>query len=86
MTVDILNTAEWINELEIFLEKIRPKEEIRDKLDVGYKINDQTVIIHEIRPRWDNPRIKIEPEVAKAIYVKNKNHWKVYWLRGNLKD
>ncbi len=85
MTVDIVRKAEWIVELEIFLDKVRPGEDIREKLDIGYKIIDQTIIIHEIRPRFDNPEIKIEPEIAKTTFVKGKNHWKVFWLRGNLK-
>ena len=85
MAVNIVKNAEWILELEQFLEKVRPPEEIRDKLDIGYKIINQSVIIHEIRPLWTNQKQKIEPEVAKATYIKNKNHWKVFWLRSNLK-
>lgn len=85
MTVNIVKKAEWINELEIFLDKVRPEEKIRDKLDISYKILDQTIIIHEIRPGFDNPKVKIEPEIAKTIYVKSKDYWKVYWMRGNLK-
>jgi len=84
MTVDIVKKAEWINDLEIFIDKVRPEEKIRDRLDLGYKILDQTIIIHEIRPRFDNPKKKIEPEIAKTIYIKSKKYWKVYWLRSNL--
>ena len=58
---------------------------MREKLDIGYKIENQSIIIHEIRPRFDNPDIKIEPEFAKATYVRKKNHWKIFWLRANLK-
>jgi hypothetical protein len=85
MTIDILEKADWINDLENFLEKVRPEEKIRDKLDIGYKIENQTIIIHEIRPKWNNPKETIEPEIAKTTLIKSKNHWKVFWLRGNLK-
>jgi hypothetical protein len=27
----------------------------------------------------------IEHPVFKATYVKSKHHWKLYWMRGNLK-
>lgn len=85
MTVDIVKKAEWINDLEVFLDRVRPEEKLRDRLDIDYKIIGQTIIIHEIRPGYDNPKKKIEPKIARTIYVKSKRHWKVYWLRGNLK-
>jgi len=85
MTVNISEKADWIIELENFLDKVRPEESIRDKLDIGYKILDQTIIIHEIMPKFNNPEEIIEPEIAKATFIKSKNHWKVFWLRGNLK-
>ena len=85
MSIDIITTAEWINDLEIFLDKVRPEEHIREKLDIAYKIVDQSIIIHEIRPRFDNPNEKIEPEIAKATFVKSKKYWKVFWQRADLK-
>ncbi|MCD4772815.1 MAG: DUF3024 domain-containing protein [Bacteroidales bacterium] len=63
----------------------RPPVEIREKLDIGYHIEGQSVYVFEIRPRWDKPEEKIEPLVAKATFVKAKNHWKIFWIRANLK-
>lgn len=63
----------------------RPPLEIRDKLDLAYRIEGQSVYVVEIRPRWDKPDEKTEDPVAKTTFVKTKNQWKIFWLRGNLK-
>ncbi len=39
----------------------------------------------EIRPRWDRPELKMEPNISKATFIKAKNHWKVFWQRSDLK-
>jgi hypothetical protein len=45
-----------IDEIENYLSYIRPPEEIREKLDISYRIEKQSVIIFEIRPNWqDSP-------------------------------
>jgi hypothetical protein len=85
MRFDILKTTDIIEVMESFIEKHRPPEEIRHQLDMSYKIESQSIFIFEIRPRWDKPEEKIHCEVAKATYVKSKDNWKVYWMRGNLK-
>ena len=71
--------------LEGFLAAHRPPPHIRDQLDLGYRIENQSVEIFEIRPRWDKPDVKLEQGVAKATYVKSKGHWKVFWQRADLK-
>ena len=38
MVLDIINKEETIRVLEEFMEKIRPPKEIRDQLDIAYKI------------------------------------------------
>jgi len=39
-----------------FMERRRPPPHIRPKLDLGYKIEGQSVEIFEIRPDWQNQR------------------------------
>lgn len=85
MSFDILQTLDVIEAMENFVERIRPPEEIRKNLDIGYKIEDQSIYVFEIRPRFDKPEIKSENPIAKASYVKSKKHWKVFWLRADLK-
>lgn len=71
--------------LDAFIEKRRPPEEIRDKLDLGYRLEGEIIQIFEIRPNWQNPAEKIESPIAKAKYVKSRSVWKVYWMRADLK-
>lgn len=40
MAIDTLKTLEIIEVMEIFLSRIRPPEDIRDKLDIGYTIDN----------------------------------------------
>lgn len=84
MAIDILNTLEVIEAMENFIARRRPPEHIRKKLDLGYKIEEQSIIVFEIRPKWDNPKIIREHPFAKATFIKAKNHWKVFWMRSDL--
>ena len=68
-----------------YIQSNRPPIEIRDQIDLGFRIENQSVIIFEIRPLWDNSSKKIEEMVAKATFVKSQNIWKIYWQRADLK-
>ena len=78
-----------IEEIEQAAEKYmnhnRPPLEIRDKLDIAYRIDGQSVVVFEVRPQWDKPEEKMEMDLAKTTFVKTKKLWKIYWMRGNLK-
>lgn len=63
----------------------RPPVNIRDKVDMSFRIEGHSVEIFEIRPLWDNPKEKIEEAIAKATYVKSRKVWKVFWQRADLK-
>ena len=58
---------------------------MRVQLDVNYKIEGQSVLIYETRPRWDNKEEYRDYAIAKATYIRSKNHWKVFWMRADLK-
>jgi hypothetical protein len=85
MSLDALKSMEIIETMENFMDKFRPKEEIRDQLDISYKIDGQSIVIYEIRPDWKDPHKKIESPTAKTTYIKAKNHWKIFWMRADLK-
>jgi hypothetical protein len=68
-----------------FIEVHRPPPHIRSQLDLGFRLQGQSVELFEIRPVWDNPSQKMESPVAKTTYVKTQNIWKVYWMRADLK-
>ena len=40
-----------------FLSVRRPPPHIRPELDIGYRLNGQSVELLEIRPQWDNPSV-----------------------------
>jgi hypothetical protein len=85
MALDVMKTAEIIETLENFIEKKRPPVEIRPKLDISYKIENQSVIIFEIRPRWNNPAEYHESAIAKTTFIHTKQYWKIFWMRADLK-
>lgn len=85
MAFDNLQTLEVIQAMENFLSNVRPEENLRDELDVCYKIEDQNVIVFEIRLTWTKPKTIVEMPIAKATFVKAQDYWKVYWMRANRK-
>ena len=85
MAIDIFQTLDVIEALENFIYKIRPPEEIRDQVDITYKIEDQSVIIFEQRPHWNKPGEIIESLIAKTTYVKTQKTWKVFWMQSDFK-
>lgn len=85
MALDVLQAAETINSLEIFLDKHRPPENMRHELDLNYKIENQSIIIFEICPHWQEKEEFIETHVAKATWVSTQKIWKIYWMPSDLK-
>ncbi len=72
-------------ELGKFLEKRRPPAHIRNEVDIGYRIDGQSITIIEVRPNWRDPCIRVETPMAKSTYVKSKKIWKVFWQRADMK-
>jgi len=68
-----------------YIEKRRPPEQVRNQVDLSFRVEGQSVVIFEIREVWNQPEKKVETPIAKATYVKNSNRWKVYWQRADLK-
>lgn len=85
MAFDIIKTAETIFALDHFLEKRRPPVEIRNKVDLAYRIENQSIELFEIRPHWQKPDEKIENPIAKTTWVETQKCWKIYWMRADLK-
>lgn len=85
MSLELPSIVDIIEVMENYITKIRPPEHIREQLDLTYKIENQNVLLLEIRPMFQQPGIKRESAYAKAAYVKSTSRWKVYWMRSNLK-
>ena len=81
MTTDEILSIEKI--MGEYIETIRPPEKIRPQVDIGYKIEAQSVIIFEIRPQWNDPTVIKEYPLAKATFVKTKNNWKIFWKKSD---
>lgn len=85
MALSEFEQKKYEKEVRAFIEKRRPPPHIRNELDLGFRLEGQSVEIFEIRPLWRHPGKKIEEAVAKATYVKTQRVWKVFWQRADLK-
>ena len=85
MSIDLLQTIDIIEIMENNLEAKRPPMAMRNKLDISYKIEDQGIVVFEIRPIFRRPNEWQECDVAKTTYVKSQNIWKLFWKRADLK-
>lgn len=85
MSFNQFQSSLFIKELDSYLTIARPAPEIRHQLDVGYEIEDHSIILLEIRPNWMNPEIIQKFAFAKATFVKTQNVLKVYWMQSDLK-
>ena len=85
MSLELLTTIDIIEVMENYVSGIRPPEHLREKLDITYTIEDQSVILHEVRPVFNTPHIKKAYGYAKATFIKSSKKWKVFWMRSNLK-
>ena len=68
-----------------FLERRRPPAHIRDQIDLACKIDGHSVVVFEIRPVYNDPTKNCQSPVAKATFVRTKNHWKIFWMKRDLK-
>ncbi|HLR25314.1 MAG TPA: DUF3024 domain-containing protein [Fodinibius sp.] len=76
---------QWEPIVRTFIERSRPPEHLRSQVDLAYTIDDQNIIIFEIRPQWDDPETKVKNNVAKATWVRSQQVWKIYWQKRDLK-
>lgn len=73
------------SEMTLWLIKNRPGEDIRPQLDINWRIEKQNLIIYEVRPNFRDPKNIMHIDIARAAYIKSRNHWKIYWKRADLK-
>ncbi|MEZ4949438.1 MAG: DUF3024 domain-containing protein [Saprospiraceae bacterium] len=69
--------------LHDFIEKIRPPEEIRSQVDLGYSFDGKNIEIFERRPIWNEPSKFENYPFAKITYTKSSQIWKLYWKRAS---
>lgn len=68
-----------------FLAKRRPPPDLRKELDLGFRLEGQSLELFEVRPVWNDPNQYMESPVAKATFVKTRKIWRVFWHRADLK-
>lgn len=85
MTLDIFDSVEIIQTMENYMEATRPSPDIRSELDITYKIEGQSVILYEVRPFYMDNSIIQEIPYAKTTFIRSKKHWKVFWMKSDLK-
>ncbi|MCQ8884263.1 DUF3024 domain-containing protein [Pseudoalteromonas agarivorans] len=68
-----------------FLNKRRPPVHIRNELDIGWRLEKQSVYIYETRPVWDSPNEYHDLDMAKATFIRAQGKWKIFWMRQDLK-
>jgi hypothetical protein len=85
MAFEINKSIDIIEIMENYISKVRPRPEIMHNIDLSYAIENQSIILNEIRPYWGNPNEVLTSGYAKSTFVKNKNIWKIYWKRADNK-
>lgn len=85
MSASTLGRAQVARTVRAFLDSRRPPQEMRSKLDYGFRYHRQSVELFEVRPKWGGQPGKTESAFAKATFVKTTGVWKIYWMRSNLK-
>ncbi len=68
-----------------FIQARRPHPSDRNKIDLGFRLEDQSIVIFETRAHWKNEGQFVESLIVKATYVRKQEHWKIFWLRQDLK-
>ena len=71
--------------VEAYVERKRPPAHLRDRLDLAYRVKGQSVFPFEVRPDWRGGPEKMESPVVKATWIKTRKHWRVYWMRKDLR-
>ena len=62
-------------------EKTNPA--LADKVRLDYTIDKQSVIVQEIRPRWNDPTQMMHLDVAKLKFIRSSGKWELYWKRAS---
>lgn len=63
--------------MDVFMEKLRPPEHLRDEHDLMYEIVGQAVFVNEIRNVMGRT---VETEIAKVVFDRTQNGWKLFFM------
>jgi hypothetical protein len=77
MTLSEPEIKRWETLIAEFLERRRPPPRLRKDVDLSFRIKRQSVEIFEIRSHWTGKGKPTEHRIAKAMFMKCKQNWKV---------
>ena len=63
----------------------RPPLDLREQIREGQRISGQSIELFFLRPAFNNPEEWIEDPITKITYVRSRDHWRIYWMRADLK-
>ncbi|WP_019615769.1 DUF3024 domain-containing protein [Psychromonas ossibalaenae] len=63
----------------------RKEQAIKNGFDLGCKFNNQSTELFEIHPSTHNEQGFFNLSVAKLTFIRTKDIWKIFWMRGSLK-
>nr|WP_309546171.1 DUF3024 domain-containing protein [Providencia rettgeri] len=75
MALNDIEVAQIKRCMNFFMEKRRPAPFIRDEIDLMYEIQDQSVIINEVRNVMGRT---IESSIAKITFNRTQKGWKLF--------
>jgi hypothetical protein len=82
MALHDLQIRQIKNTVGVLCEK-KTMPEFKDQLTFDFEIKNQSVIIQEIRPYWQDASQTIYHDIAKLTYVKTSEEWILFWKRAS---
>ena len=67
----------WEMLIAEFLERRRPPPRLRKDFDLSFRVKRRSVEIFEVRSHWTGKGKPTEHRIAKAMFMKHKQNWKV---------
>ncbi len=83
MALNELDRRRVEKQVRDFVASRRPPIDVRDQLDLDFRLVDQAIELFERRRSMRGHRI--EEEFARLVYVKSRDVWKLYWKRADLR-
>ncbi|MBT0422968.1 DUF3024 domain-containing protein [Morganella morganii] len=77
MTFNDIELAQINQCMDLFMEKRRPPEHLRDEHDLMYEIVGQAVFINETRNVMGRT---VETEIAKIVFDRHQNGWRLFCM------
>ena len=77
MTLSEFEIKRYETMIAAFLELRRPPLRLRKDIDLGFRVKRRSVEIFEVRSHWTGKGKPMEHRIAKAMFMKHKQNWKV---------